>query len=53
MSETEGAQMESMFGGSEITYTMDMFDYGDTSIAVEVPTGATDVTEEYLALPGM
>jgi hypothetical protein len=33
-----------------IDMSMDMFDYGDASIEIEVPTESTDITDEFLEL---
>lgn len=48
MAEATDEQMEE--GGLTITMTMDFTDYGDDTIAIEVPTDAVDVTDEFRAL---
>ena len=48
MAEAAGEQMEE--GGLTMTMTMDFTDYGDDTIAIEVPTDAVDVTDEFRAL---
>jgi hypothetical protein len=46
------ADLDPSATGVEISMdmSMDLFDYGDTSIHVEVPTESTDVTDEFLEL---
>lgn len=47
------AEMESVFGAASMTFVMDLYDYGDPGINIEIPDGATDITDDIgLLSPG-
>jgi hypothetical protein len=40
------AEMESVFGAASMTFVVDLYDYGDPGISIEIPADASDVTDD-------